>query len=176
MRPEPGHVPGPDITPERPMPLSPQEHLDNLVRHIDLVRGACLLLGRRLMAQGRQEFGRILIARGFEHDVSKFSGIEWDYLHAGKDIPKDQLELAIRQHVRTNSHHPEYWGGFTNMPEIAVAEMVCDWYARSQEFGTALRDWIIGQAVERFGIDVASEQYEWVQRFVALLLEDHFVR
>ncbi len=158
------------------MPLSPQEHLDNLVRHIDLVRGACLLLGKRLMAQGRQEVGRILIARGFEHDVSKFSGIEWDYLHAGRDVPKEQLELAVRQHVRTNSHHPEFWGGIENMPEIAVAEMVCDWYARSQEFGTALRDWISTQAIDRFQIDLKGEQYQWIQNFLDLLLEDHFVR
>lgn len=158
------------------MPLSPQEHLDNLVRHIELVREACLLLGKRLMAQGRLEFGRILIARGFEHDVSKFSGIEWDYLHAGPDVPKEQLELAVRQHVRTNSHHPEYWGGFDNMPEIAIAEMVCDWYARSQEFGTGLREWITTQAIERFQIDLESEQYGWVKKFVAILLEDPFVR
>lgn len=158
------------------MPLSPQEHLDNLVRHIDLVRSACLLLGKRLMGQGRQEFGRILIARGFEHDVSKFSGIEWDYLHAGKDVPREQLDLAVRQHVRTNSHHPEYWGGFANMPEIAVAEMVCDWYARSQEFGTGLREWITTQAIERFQIDTDDEQYGWVMKFVAILLEDQFVR
>lgn len=158
------------------MPLSPQEHLDNLVRHIDLVRGACLLLGKRLMARGHQEFGRILISRGFEHDVSKFSGIEWDYLHAGRDVPLDELELAIRQHVRTNSHHPEYWGGFANMPEIAVAEMVCDWYARGQEFGSGLREWIANHAVEKFQIDLESEQYKWVQKFVELLLEDSFVR
>lgn len=158
------------------MPLTPQEHLDNLVRHIDLVRGACLLLGKRLTARGRQEFGRILIARGFEHDVSKFSGIEWDYLHAGRDVPKEQLELAVRQHVRTNTHHPEYWGGVENMPEIAVAEMVCDWYARSQEFGTCLRDWIATQAVQKFQIDLEGEQYGWVEKFVSLLLEDQFVR
>ena len=158
------------------MSLSPQEHLENLVRHIDLVRGACLLLGKRLMSLGRHEFGRILIAHGFRHDVSKFSGIEWDYLHAGRDAPKDQLELAIKQHVRTNSHHPEYWGGFANMPEIAVAEMVCDWCARSQEFGTGFREWITTQAVERFQIDVDGEQYNWVNRFVSILLEDHFVK
>ncbi len=157
------------------MPFSPQEHLENLVRHIELVREACLLLGRRLMAQGRQEFGRILIARGFEHDVSKFSGIEWDFLHAGPDVPREQLELAVRQHVRTNSHHPEYWGGFENMPEIAVAEMVCDWYARGQEFGTGLRDWIRDHAIDRFQIDVDGERYAWVTKFVDLLLEDPFV-
>src|SRR5262245_7755713 len=102
-------------TGNRTIMLTPEEHLDNLVRHIDLVRGACLLLGKRLMAQGRQEFGRLLIARGFEHDVSKFYGIEWDYLHIGKDVPSEQLDLAVKQHTRTNSHHPEYWGGFEKM-------------------------------------------------------------
>jgi hypothetical protein len=156
--------------------LTPREHLDNLVRHIDLVREACLLLGKRLMDQGRIEFGKQLIARGFQHDVSKFSGIEWDYLHAGKDAPKEQLELAIRQHTLANDHHPEFHGGVEQMPEIAVAEMVCDWYARSQEFGTSLRDWIKQNAIGKFKIDLESEQHAWINKFVNILLEDHFVK
>lgn len=156
--------------------LTPRDHLDNLVRHIDLVREACLLMGKRLMESGRIEFGRLLIAAGFQHDVSKFFGIEWNYLHAGRDIPKEQLELAIKQHTQTNSHHPEYWGGVGSMPEIAVAEMVCDWYARSQEFGTCLRDWITENAIDKFKIDLESEQYAWIVRFVNILLEDQFVK
>jgi hypothetical protein len=158
------------------MVIGIEEHLDNLVRHIELVREACLILGKRLIRQGRREFGRILIARGFEHDVSKFYGIEWDYLHAGAEVPKEELELAIRQHVRTNVHHPEYWGGVENMPEIAVAEMVCDWYARGQEFGTGLRAWITEQAIGRYQIDSQGEQYRWIKGFVDLLLENQFRR
>ena len=157
------------------MPLSYQDHLDNLIRHIELVRNAGLLLGKRLIAAGRQEFGRILIANVFEHDKTKFFGIEWDYLHAGKDIPKSQVTLAIKQHVLTNSHHPEYWGGVENMPEIAVAEMICDWYARSQEFGTGLRAWIETEAIKKFNIDKAGEQYKWIKEFLDILLEDTFV-
>jgi hypothetical protein len=151
--------------------MTEQEHLENLIRHIDLVRGACLLLGRRLIARGQAEFGRILIARGFLHDSSKFFGIEWEYLHAGRDVPEEALRLAIRQHTLTNPHHPEYWGGFAHMPEISVAEMVCDWFARSQEFGTDLRNWIETVAVPRFGMDRASERYRWVRQYVELLLE-----
>ena len=60
------------------MPLKPDDHLNNLVRHLDLVRDACLLLGKRLMALGEIEFGRILVSRGYQPDASKFSGIEWD--------------------------------------------------------------------------------------------------
>jgi len=156
--------------------FSVQEHLENLVRHIELVREATLLLGRRLSAAGRVEFGRILIANGHQHDVSKFHGIEWKYLHRGKDVPKDELELAIAQHVQTNPHHPEFWGGFENMPEIYVAEMVCDWYARSMEFGTGLRDWINEEGVPRFAIDITGRHYQWVTKFVDLLLQDSFNR
>ncbi len=115
----------------------------------------------------------MLIAKGFQHDVSKFYGIEWDYMHAGPDVSKDGLGHAIKQHTRTNEHHPEFWGGIENMPDIAVAEMVCDWYARAQEFGTGLRDWIV-KAVDRFKIDDADLQR--VNRYVDIILENSFVK
>ena len=91
--------------------LSCEQHLDNLVRHIDMVRQIGFLLGKRLMEKGRKDFGRLLIGKCYQHDASKFHGIEWKYLHAGSDISKDDLEKAVKQHVETNSHHPEYWGG-----------------------------------------------------------------
>lgn len=156
--------------------LSQEEHLDNLVRHIELVREACLLLGKRLMAKGRKEFGRILISKGFVHDASKFSGVEWIFLHAGSDVPKEQLELAIQQHVSTNSHHVEYWGSFDAMPEISIAEMACDLYARSQEFGTSLRQWITDVGVEKYKMDIEGEQYKQLMGFVNMLLVDNFVK
>lgn len=156
--------------------LTYEEHLDNLVRHIDLVRQAGLLLGKRLMTKGRKDFGRLLIARCYQHDISKFKGIEWKFLHAGKDIDKEDLDRAVTQHVETNEHHPECHGGFVNMGELDIAEMVCDWYARSQEFGTGLRDWVKNCAIERYKIDTKSEQYKQLEEFLNLLIEDHFVR
>lgn len=156
--------------------LSDEEHLDNLIRHIELVRNATILLGKRLMKKGRKEFGRLLIAKGFEHDVDKFYGINWDYLHAGSDTDKHNLELAIKNHTHANQHHPEYWGGIENMPELAVAEMVCDWYARSKEFSTSLRDWITNSAIEKFKIDIDGEVYKWINNFVSLILIDNFVK
>jgi hypothetical protein len=56
------------------------------------------------------------------------------------------------------------------MPEISVAEMVCDWYARSQEFGTDLREWIAQTALARFKIEPGSEVHRWVEGFVDLLV------
>lgn len=154
--------------------FSTEEHLENLTRHIDLVRNACLLLGKKLIKQGRKDFGRLLIAKGFQHDVSKFYGVEWKYLHAGNDIPKDQLDFAIEQHVHTNSHHPEYWGGINNMPEIAIIEMVCDWYARAQEFGTSLMSWYVDNAIERFEINESVQNV--IVKYINLLTENSFVK
>lgn len=155
--------------------LTLAEHLTDLTRHISLVRDACTLLGTRMIAQGRRDFGRVIIARGFVHDASKFHGIEFEYLHVGDVAPED-LERAIYQHVRTNSHHPEFHGGVENMGEADVAEMVCDWFARSQEFGTSLRDWITDKAVERYKIDLNGIQYKWINTFVDLLLLNSFTK
>ncbi len=152
-----------------------EDHLDSLVRHIELVREAGLLCGKRLIRDGEKDFGRLLIARVFVHDASKFYGIEWDYLHNGNGGDSAKMELAVKQHRLTNEHHPEFWGHINLMPRIAIAEMVCDWLARAQEFGSCLRDWIEETAISRFSIDKESQQYKWIMEFVDIILEDQFV-
>jgi hypothetical protein len=154
--------------------MDTEAHLDALIRHIGLVRDACTMLGKKLIAQGRPHFGRLLIARGYVHDASKFYGIEWEYMTTGQDVPPQVRDLAIEHHRQTNAHHPEYWGGFENMPEICIAEMACDFYARSQEFGTDLRKWIRETAVPRYQIDTTGEQFAWLDGFVEQLLARPF--
>ena len=149
-------------------------HIDNLTRHIDLVREACYLLGTRLIKNNQEVIGRELIARGYCHDNSKFSGIEWDYLHQGPNVSKEMLDAAIKEHQSTNDHHPEFWTGIENMPEVALAECVCDWYARSQEFGTSLRDWIDEEAATKYNFTKKCKTYKLIKKFVDILLEDLF--
>ncbi len=155
---------------------SQEKHLDNLLRHKELVKDAAILLGKRLMEQGQAELGKQIIVRGFSHDASKFRGIEWEYLHAGNDVDKDSLHLAIRQHQCFNAHHPEYWGGMENMDQVSIGELCCDWLARAQEFGTDLRTFIKEKANGRFHIDSCSQQKAWMDEFLEILLEDAFVR
>lgn len=154
--------------------LNTEDHLDNLIRHIRLVQDACVLLGKKFIKNGDEEFGRLLIARGFEHDVSKFYGIEWDYLHAGKDVPKEQLTLAMKQHTATNEHHPEYWQGIENMPDLALAECVCDWLARSQEFGTSLEDWFVENGSKKYEVKPGTKLYKQIMKYIDMLTENHF--
>ena len=118
------------------------EKLDRLTRHMDYVRLNCEIIGRKLIAQGKSSEGLSLIANGYTHDNSKLFGIEWDYMDP-TCMDQRSLELAIDQHRRTNPHHPEYWAGIENMPDLYLAEMVADWKARSTEFGQCLK---IGRA------------------------------
>jgi hypothetical protein len=128
------------------------------------------------MAEGKIDFGRKLIARGYLHDNSKFSGIEWMYLHMGQDVPPNELTMAIQNHQSNNEHHPEFWSGIEHMPEIAIAEMVCDWYARSSEFGTDFRNWIMTSAVQRYKIDTEGKQYASIMKYVDMLTPVMFAK
>ena len=126
--------------------MSPEDerHLKSLLRHVENVRQSCLLLGERIIESGDERLGINLICNGHTHDRSKFHGAEWLYLRPELiDSDKKSLfEASKKQHVMTNPHHPEYWGGIDKMPEIYLAEMSCDWYARSQEQGSDIRNWI----------------------------------
>lgn len=152
------------------------KHLDSLTDHIELVRRNCSVLANKFL-EIDPDFSRILIANGYIHDNSKFYGIEWDYLHTGKDqndIDEDMLKLAIRQHQSTNPHHPEYWGDINKMPEIYLAEMTCDWLARAQVFGTDIRSWIKDKATVKYRLNTRSGCFKKITNYTNLLLESAF--
>lgn len=152
------------------------KRLKVLLRHIDNVRAACIVLGERLIEKGEVRLGLALIKNGYIHDNSKFSGIEWEYLN-GDEIDegcRDKLTMAIKQHSENNPHHPEYWGGIENMPRVYIAEMVCDWYSRSNEFGNDIREWVKDKATKRWGFTVQSKVYKQIKEFLDILLDPSF--
>jgi len=120
---------------------------------------------------GQFNLGKTLIANSFLHDNSKFFGAEWDHLSI--DNPEENnLRIAVMQHNRTNRHHPEFYdGGIHGMPREALAELVCDWKARSAERGTSLRDWIETEGFKRFNFTKADPVYDMLMAFVEMLLE-----
>jgi hypothetical protein len=151
-----------------------------LTRHIRNVEDNCLLLGEKLIERGEIDLGRQLIANGYVHDSSKFHGIEFENLsHSSSENTKEEnaklrLRIAVQHHCLTNQHHPEYWNGIKNMPRVAVGEMVADWKARSEEFGTSLRDWIDGEATKRWKFLKDDEVYKTIMDFVDLLCPKPF--
>jgi hypothetical protein len=146
--------------------------VDKLLRHISNVRDACQMLGKKFIDKGEVEFGIQLIALGQVHDASKWGGIEWDYLICG-DF-NGEAKLAACHHNRTNKHHPEYWGSIDNMPRVYVAEMCCDWLARSHEFGTDVWEYVKEKAIPRYEIAPNGKIYKWIKEFLNMLLDKPF--
>lgn len=149
------------------------EKVRALTRHIRNVEDNCLILGERLIISGEIDLGHHLIANGFVHDASKFSGIEWDELVIGTPTEKEEnklkLKMAVNHHKSTNSHHPEFWGTIEKMPSVYLAECVADWKARSEEFGTSLREWVDEEATKRFKFTKDSDVYKEISKYVDLL-------
>ena len=148
-----------------------------LTRHIRNDEDNCLFLGEKLILNGEIELGHHLIANGFVHDSSKFFGIEWDFLSilpVKEEETKLKLKMAIIHHNQTNAHHPEHWQGIKNMPSVFIAEMVADWKARSEEFGTSLREWIDEHATKRFGFTKEDDTYKEIIKYVDMLCQKSF--
>jgi hypothetical protein len=162
--------------------LKSLEKVREVIRHKTNVLDACILLGERLIENGEIDLGRQLIAHGYEHDCSKFNGIEYDYLSKFELVSKDdetKLGLAVGHHNRTNKHHPEFWGpakdgSIKKMSRVFIAEMVCDWKARSGEMGLGLVDWVEKEAKKRFAFTKRDSVYAEIMFFVGLLLNKKF--
>ena len=144
-------------------------HLETVLRHISNVQSACRLLANRLISKGDFGLAKILIYHSLAHDSSKLMGLEWDCLRM--DDATGNLSLAQYEHISTNAHHPEYWGGIEEMPLVYLAEAVCDWYARSAEAGTDLRSWIKTEGSKKYKFSLTGRVYKRIKRFVDLLLD-----
>ena len=155
------------------------DKINHLTRHIRNVENNCILLGTTLIKSGEIDLGKQLIANGFVHDASKFSGIEFEFLTTGipnqEENAKLKLKLAVHHHQSTQPHHPEmYSGGIKDMPDVFLGEMSCDWKSRSQEFGTNLREWIDETATKTWNFTKDDDVYKKIMKFVDILCEKPF--
>jgi hypothetical protein len=144
--------------------------------HIERVR-RCLTLLAKIT-----DYGDELLERAKVHDASKFgpeervpyvwlteyhrcrrSGKPFEY---PKGVAKD-VQRAIRHHVTTNQHHPEFHADPNDMSDVDLIEMVCDWTAMAQEFGQdggSARGW----ADKTVGTRVAfsAEKRQFIYRMI----------
>lgn len=131
-------------------------------QHIQRVRRCLTLLA------GITDYGEELLERARVHDASKFGPEEripyvWltEYHRCRRNgepfaYPEgmeERVKRAIRHHVSSNRHHPEFHADPNDMSEVDLIEMVCDWTAMAQEFreeGGSARGWadkVIGKRV-----------------------------
>lgn len=147
------------------------QKITSIWRHIEEVQKNCFILSERLIEAGQDELARQLITNSLVHDQSKFVGIEWEYLHTDDS---NMRTFAIRHHQSINPHHPEYWSGIQNMPDVYLAEMACDIKARSSEFGTDLRSWIDDVASHKYGFSKRDKVYKKLKKFVNMICQSPF--
>jgi len=154
------------------------DKITHLTRHISNVESNCLLLGTKLIENGDIDLGHKLIANGYAHDISKFNGIEFEFMTIGmpskEESAKLKLKMAIQHHQKTNSHHPEFWSNIKLMPKVYLCEFVCDIKARSEEFGTDLRQWIDENATKRYDFTKDDAVYKEIMEFVDILCPKPF--
>lgn len=148
--------------------------IKGIIGHIRSVQDNCLTLGEKLIERGEIEVGKNLIAHGYVHDASKFHGIEFEFMAPGTTINEDgdklKLKMAIHHHRTTNPHHVEYWSkGIEEMPRVYLAELVCDLKARSEEFGTDLREYILNMCNTKWNITKTNRAYTDMMDFINLL-------
>lgn len=122
-------------------------------KHISRVQGNILLLVDLKLVNRDTMHNRAI-----RHDNSKFGKDEyvpyvylsWYYKCKKENILyeypepsiKDEITAAINHHYKVNDHHPEYYDDLKLMSNEALAEMICDYAAMSQEFNNDLLDWI----------------------------------
>lgn len=117
--------------------------LQRTVKHIVLVNKYAAKLNRSYPDHDADKFGRL------------FHGFKLWYKDKTKE-EADELNACTLEHIKRNSHHPEYWtdvdlsafsrtnpakGLVINMPEEDMIEMCCDWCAMSEELGGSPIDW-----------------------------------
>jgi len=146
------------------------DKIDIIWGHIQQVQKNCFKLGKKLINNGDCELGLSLISNGQIHDNSKFHGFEFKHLHPGDPL----LEEAVRHHAETNSHHPEHWNSIHDMPDVFLAEMVCDCSARASEFGTDVRLWFKERATNKYNFTFEDEIGKKILYFLDLLLDKPF--
>lgn len=146
------------------------QKIEAILEHIQNVQRNCYKLGLKLIKKGEVEFGRQLIANGQIHDNSKFTGVEFKHLFYGDALLKDIVE----HHSSTNQHHPEYWHKIQQMPDIYLAELVCDCASRSAEFGTDIRKWMTEVATKKYGFDINDRVGTTIMKYLDELLSPAF--
>ena len=137
------------------------EYLNSdLIEHKKYILDSCHKMSKYLYKNGQEELSRELLKRAFVHDDSKLNDEELKnflelkikdkpFINANSMLNEYEKE-RIQIHWKNNRHHPEYFDDIRDMEEIDIIEMVCDWYARSMQYGTDIIEFAETRQKNRF--------------------------
>lgn len=143
--------------------MLPQEHIRDTLIHKKYVLEASLRIINYLYSVERDEDALQLARKCARHDDSK---LESDEMKEFLQLPSESVNMKkadapltsavsslIEKHWKHNRHHPEFFDDYHEMTELDIMEMVCDWYARSQQFQTDFRTFVLKRQEIRFKFD-----------------------
>lgn len=146
--------------------------------HKQFVLKSCFLMAEHLYNEGQKDLALSLMQRAANHDNSKFNKEElynlalindnnMSFINPNSKLDKENEKL-IELHWKNNSHHPEHFENYDDMSELDIIEMVCDWHARSSEFGTDLMEFFETRQKNRFHF--SDEQYNKIKNYCQIII------
>ena len=84
------------------------------------------------------------------------------FKNAKYKLSKEERDI-IRLHWKNNRHHPEHFNDINQMSDLDIWEMVCDWYARSLQYGTNFLEFVSTRQKNRF--DFPEQQFEKIYKY-----------
>ena len=164
--------------PDKPDKPDIIKFLDETVEHKIFVIETSRLLSNYFISKGKTELGIAILARAFSHDNSKLTSSEIKGLSSiistsslacqdpNTELTEKQKEI-LAKHWENNRHHPEYHKGSSDMTELDIIEMVCDWYSRSKQFNTDFIDYVNNRQKNRFRF--TEDTFKTVEYYCLLL-------
>lgn len=146
--------------------------------HKDLVLASCWKMANYYISLQDIDSAIEIVKRGWLHDNSKFGEDELYALaeiddgkvsmrDACKSLPPEKKDF-LKLHYEHNTHHPEHWEDVSQMPEMDVVEMCCDWHARSVQYGTDLMEFVKTRQENRFHFP--EPMFERIQEYCRILV------
>ena len=146
--------------------------------HKDLVLASCWKMANYYIKAKEIDKAIEILKRGWLHDNSKFGE---DELTALAEIDDDRMSMRdackslppekkafLKLHYEHNTHHPEHWEDVSQMPEMDVVEMCCDWHARSLQYGTDLIEFVKTRQENRFHFP--EPMFKRIQEYCQILV------
>lgn len=152
-------------------------HISETMLHKSYVIRASLKMSDYLISNGEDNLAILLLQRANIHDNSKLVGPELELLanlsgnqkaFINPEVQLSEYEKGIiEKHWENNRHHPEHFEEVSNMSELDIIEMVCDWYARSMQYNTDFLSFVKSRQDSRFHFP--KEMFQKILKYCEIL-------
>lgn len=153
--------------------------IQDTIIHKKYVLDSALKMFAYLCSIDKEDLGVELLKRAAVHDNSKFEDEELYLLsrlsdsHEAFTDPKYTLsenqKKSIQLHWQHNSHHPEFYEDPSQMSELDILEMVCDWHARSSQYDTDLLEFVETRQKNRFNFE--PKMYKKIIKYCKIIVK-----